>query len=39
MNRVWHIENISWLSADDRADIFECNCKRLYARAFKRDDA
>ncbi len=33
------IENISWLTADDRADIFECNCKRLYARAFKRDDA
>lgn len=31
------IENISWLGADDRADIFECNCRRLYSRAFKND--
>lgn len=32
------IENISWLSAADRTDIFECNCRRLYTRAFRRDD-
>lgn len=31
------IENITWLSADDRADIFECNCRRLYSRAFRKD--
>lgn len=31
------IESIEWLSAQDRADIFECNCKRLYSRAFKHD--
>jgi len=31
------IENIAWLSADDRAAIFECNCRRLYSRAFKKD--
>lgn len=31
------IENIGWLSAADRADIFECNCRRLYSRAFKKD--
>jgi len=31
------IESIEWLSAQDRADIFECNCRRLYSRAFKRD--
>lgn len=31
------IENIRWLSADDRADIFECNCRRLYSRAFRKD--
>lgn len=31
------IENISWLSGDDRADIFECNCRRLYSRAFRTD--
>ncbi|MDE2604634.1 MAG: amidohydrolase [Burkholderiales bacterium] len=31
------IESIEWLDAQDRADIFECNCRRLYTRAFKRD--
>ncbi len=31
------IENIGWLSAQDRADIFECNCRRLYSRAFRKD--
>ncbi len=28
------IENIEWLTAQQRADIFECNCKRVYTRAF-----
>lgn len=31
------IESIEWLSSKDREDIFECNCRRLYTRAFKRD--
>ena len=31
------IESIEWLSAADRRDIFECNCKRVYSRAFRRD--
>jgi 4-oxalmesaconate hydratase len=31
------IESIEWLSAQDRADIFECNCRRLYTRAFRSD--
>ena len=31
------IEAIGWLSAEDRADIFECNCRRLYSRAFRKD--
>jgi 4-oxalmesaconate hydratase len=31
------IENISWLTAQDRTDIFECNCRRLYTRAFRKD--
>jgi 4-oxalmesaconate hydratase len=31
------IENIAWLTAQDRSDIFECNCRRLYSRAFKKD--
>jgi 4-oxalmesaconate hydratase len=30
------IENISFLSAKDREDIFECNCTRLYSR-FRKD--
>mgnify|MGYP002082709809 CR=1 FL=1 len=29
------IESIGWLTEQDRADIFECNCKRVYARAFQ----
>lgn len=32
------IENIAWLSEQDRRDIFECNCRRVYPRAFRRDD-
>lgn len=31
------IEGIEWLTSKDREDIFECNCRRLYTRAFKRD--
>lgn len=30
------IENISFLSAEDRHNIFECNCTRLYSR-FRKD--
>ena len=32
------IEAIGFLSDDDKRDIFECNCTRLYSR-FRRDDA
>lgn len=32
------IEGIEWLTSKQRADIFECNCKRVYTRAFRRDD-
>lgn len=31
------IEAITWLNAEQRADIFECNCRRVYTRAFKTD--
>lgn len=31
------IENITWLSPAQRADIFECNCKQVYTRAFYKD--
>lgn len=31
------IENISWLSEEARSNIFECNCRRLYTRAFHKD--
>lgn len=32
------IESIEWLTSKQRADIFECNCRRVYSRAFRRDD-
>ncbi len=32
------IESIEWLSAAQRRDIFECNCKRVYSRAFRTDE-
>ncbi len=32
------IESIEWLSSKQRGDIFECNCRRVYTRAFRRDD-
>lgn len=28
------IEAIPWLTAEQRKDIFECNCQRVYSRAF-----
>jgi hypothetical protein len=31
------IESIEWLTSKQRADIFECNCKRVYSRAFRKD--
>ena len=31
------IESIEWLDGDAKADIFECNCRRLYTRAFRTD--
>ncbi len=31
------IENISWLDEQARKNIFECNCRRLYTRAFHKD--
>jgi 4-oxalmesaconate hydratase len=33
------IEGIEWLTAAQRRDIFECNCKRVYSRAFRTDAA
>ncbi|HUG21205.1 amidohydrolase family protein [Piscinibacter sp.] len=32
------IESIEWLTSKQRDDIFECNCRRIYTRAFRRDD-
>jgi 4-oxalmesaconate hydratase len=32
------IESIAWLSEAQRKDIFECNCRRLYPRAFRKDE-
>ncbi|MBN8649607.1 MAG: amidohydrolase family protein, partial [Caulobacterales bacterium] len=29
------IESIDWLSDEDKRDIFECNCKKLFTRAFE----
>jgi 4-oxalmesaconate hydratase len=29
------IESIEWLTAQQRSNIFECNCKRVYTRAFR----
>jgi 4-oxalmesaconate hydratase len=31
------IESIEWLTSKQRADIFECNCRRVYTRAFRID--
>ena len=32
------IESIEWLTSKQRGDIFECNCKRVYSRAFRTDE-
>ncbi|NML44742.1 amidohydrolase [Ramlibacter sp. G-1-2-2] len=32
------IEGIEWLSAAQKKDIFECNCRRVYSRAFRTDE-
>jgi 4-oxalmesaconate hydratase len=31
------VESIEWLSAQQKNDIFECNCRRVYSRAFRTD--
>lgn len=33
------IEAIPWLTDAQKAGIFECNCRRVYARAFRSDEA
>ena len=33
------IESIDWLTDAQKRDIFECNCKRVYNRAFRKDEA
>lgn len=32
------IESIEWLTAAQKKDIFECNCRRVYPRAFRKDE-
>lgn len=32
------IESIEWLTAEQRANIFECNCRRVYNKAFRTDE-
>jgi 4-oxalmesaconate hydratase len=32
------IESIGWLTEAQRRDIFECNCRRVYPRAFRKDE-
>jgi 4-oxalmesaconate hydratase len=32
------LQSIDWLSAEQLANIFECNCRRVYPRAFRKDD-
>jgi 4-oxalmesaconate hydratase len=31
------VEGIEWLTAAQKKDIFECNCRRVYTRAFRTD--
>ena len=33
------IESIEWLTSKQRADIFECNCRRVYSRAYRTDES
>ena len=32
------IESIDWLTDAQKADIFECNCRRVYSKAFRTDE-
>ena len=32
------IEGIAWLSDEQKKNIFECNCRRVYTRAFRKDE-
>ena len=32
------IESIDWLTEAQKADIFECNCRRVYSKAFRTDE-
>ena len=32
------IESIEWLTDAQKADIFECNCRRVYSKAFRTDE-
>lgn len=32
------IESIEWLTEAQKADIFECNCRRVYSKAFRTDE-
>jgi 4-oxalmesaconate hydratase len=32
------IESIAWLTAEQKANIFECNCRRVYNKAFRTDE-
>ena len=31
------IEGLTWLSEEEKSNIFECNCRRVYTRAFRKD--
>lgn len=32
------IEGMSWLTQEQKRNIFECNCRRVYGRAFRHDE-
>jgi 4-oxalmesaconate hydratase len=32
------IEGIGWLTEEQKKNIFECNCRRVYPRAFRKDE-
>jgi 4-oxalmesaconate hydratase len=32
------IEGLSWLTQEQKRNIFECNCRRVYGRAFRHDE-
>ena len=31
-------EGIGWLTDEQKKNIFECNCRRVYTRAFRTDE-